>query len=106
MKLRMFEGPPEGSIGSTNALVRALLARHPTRDTSTIRPWHHLEHDLGMTPLELVQIVVKVEEIEGVELPVEDLFMLSTLGELIAFLTRAVRVLVPSGVQGFGVGNM
>jgi acyl carrier protein len=75
---------------SMNATVRAVLAHQPSRDPSAIRPWHHLEHDLGMTPLELVLVVVKVEEIEGVELPVEDLSMLSTVGELVTFLTRAV----------------
>jgi acyl carrier protein len=75
---------------SMDAMVRTVLAHHPARDASAIRPWHHLEHDLGMTPLELVTIVVKVEEIEGVELPVEDLFMLSTVGELVTFLTHAV----------------
>jgi len=74
-----------------NELVRSVLARrHPARDAGAIRPWHRLERDLGMTPLELVLIALKVEEIEGVELPVEDLSTLRTVEELVSFLTRAV----------------
>ena len=90
MKLEVFAGPPGGAMTSMNATVRSMLANHPARDPSAIRPWHHLDHDLGTTPLELVLIVVKVGEIEGVDLPVEDLSMLSTVAELVAFLTRAV----------------
>jgi acyl carrier protein len=66
-------------------LVCSTLARHTDCDARAIRSSWTLEHDLALTPLELVLIALEVEEHEGIRLPVEDLVSATTVGDLVSF---------------------
>jgi hypothetical protein len=56
----------------------------------TIHPWHELERDLDMTPLEVVLLALEVEGIEEVDIDLTGLEIVRTVGELSAFLARQV----------------
>jgi acyl carrier protein len=73
-----------------NAVVRASLATHLDRDPATLHPWLRLEEDLDLTPLKLVLVALDVEDLEDVNLPLERLATLRTVGDLLAFLRFAV----------------
>jgi hypothetical protein len=70
---------------SLDAVVRESLARRLHRDGTTIHPWHRLEEDLDLTPLELVLLALDVEEIEDVSFSLEPLAKAHTVGDLFAF---------------------
>jgi acyl carrier protein len=74
-----------------NAMVRNLIARHAGWSPSAIRPWHRLESDLDLTPLELVLITIDLEELLGTEIPLDGLSALETVGELERFFAHAAR---------------
>ncbi len=75
---------------SVAALVRTVLAHHLDCDAGEIRPWQNLEADLDLTPLELILIALEIEESEGVDLPVEALDSVATVGDFVAFVAFAV----------------
>jgi hypothetical protein len=83
-------------MSSLRFVVRELLARHLDREASTIHAGDQIERDLDLTPLELVMVAVELEELEalggtpGVELGVEGLAAVRTVGELYAYFRRAV----------------
>jgi acyl carrier protein len=70
--------------------VRTTIARHAGRPASALHPGDNLENDLDLTPLELVLIAIEVEEAAGIDIPVEGLASLETLGELMRFFSRAL----------------
>jgi acyl carrier protein len=71
-------------------LVRTTLARHAGCPATALHPGHSLEHDLDLTPLELVLIAVEIEEAVGIRIPVEGLASVQTVGELMGFFSRAL----------------
>ncbi len=75
---------------SIRRTVYALLAHHVGGDVREIHAWQHLEDDLDLTPLELVLLTVELEAAEGVEVSVEDLAAVETVGQLVAALRRLV----------------
>lgn len=74
---------------TTNAIVRDALGHHLDREPSTIHAWQHLEIDLYLSPGDLRAVVREIEEIEDVELPAYDATALTTVGDLLAFVSRA-----------------
>jgi acyl carrier protein len=80
----------EEKLTSINAIVRGAIARHAGRDPSAVRAWHRLDRDLDLTPLELVQIALEVQEVVGVEVPVEELAYVETVGDVFSFISWAV----------------
>jgi acyl carrier protein len=77
-------------VKSLPALVRATLAHHLDCDPGNIHPWQHLEADLDLTPLELIVIALEIEEAAGVDIPVEAIDAVATVGDFVAFMTHAV----------------
>jgi acyl carrier protein len=75
---------------SMSTMVRALLAHHLDRSADTIRDGHHLARDLDLTPLELVLVALDIEEAEGVQIAVEELAAVETVGDLTRYLTGQV----------------
>lgn len=71
---------------SSNALFRTLLARRTGLAPSAIQPWHHLEQDLGLTPLGRVLVALDAEETSEIRVPVETLAEARTAGQLMALL--------------------
>jgi acyl carrier protein len=65
-------------------VVRFALALHLSVDPDRIEPDHRLEADLGLEPLDLVLVVLRLEEIEEAEFPVADLESVTTVADLVA----------------------
>jgi acyl carrier protein len=75
---------------SVPARVRATLAQHLDCDPGRIHAWQHLEVDLDLTPLELILIALEIEDAEGIDLPVDALDAVTTVGDFQAFVSFAV----------------
>jgi hypothetical protein len=70
--------------------VRNTIARHTGRPASALHPCDSLEHDLDLTPLELVLIAIEIEEVAEIDIPVEGLASVETLSQLMRFFSRAL----------------
>jgi acyl carrier protein len=57
-------------------------------DPALVRPETRLHADLGLDPLDLVLIVLRIEDVAGTELPVGELEGVHTVAELQAFVRR------------------
>jgi acyl carrier protein len=77
-------------MNATDDTVFALLAHHARHGQGDLHVWQHLSRDLHLTPLDLALIACELEDAEGVEVPVEDLANLHTVGELVSSLQRVV----------------
>jgi acyl carrier protein len=64
-------------------VVRFALALHLSVDPERIEPEHSLEADLGLDPLDLVLVVLRLEEVEDAEFPVADLATVTTVADLV-----------------------
>jgi hypothetical protein len=73
-----------------HGVVVQVLAHHSGRAKSSIHPWQNLERDLDMTPLEVVLVVLEIEGLEDVDIQVEGLEEVTTVGELSSFVKREV----------------
>ena len=73
---------------SLRSVVLRVLAHHSGHPIDTIHPWQELEHDLDMTPLEIVLVVLEIEGIVDADLDVTELAHVRTVGELMTFFTR------------------
>ena len=69
-------------------VVRRVVARHLRVEPSTIDPFHDLERDLHLQPLDLVLIVLAIEDAEQVELPIAHLDTITTVAGLTTVLRR------------------
>jgi acyl carrier protein len=65
-------------------VVRFALALHLSMDREHIEPEDRLEADLGLDPLDLVLVVLRLEEIENAEFPVAELESVVTVADLVA----------------------
>lgn len=72
-------------------IVRFALAFHLERDPASIDCAQRLEDDLGLDPLDLVLVVLRLEELGEIEFPIADLEGLKTVGDLVALVERWVR---------------
>jgi len=75
---------------TTNEIVRAALAHCLDLDPSTLESWQHLEIDLHMSRSDLALVACEVADIEDVVLPLDGIEAMSTVGDLLAFVSRAV----------------
>jgi acyl carrier protein len=64
-------------------IVRFALALHLGVDSEELELHHRLEADLGLDPLDLVLVALRLEEIEDAEFPVARLEMVHTVGDLV-----------------------
>jgi hypothetical protein len=71
-------------------VVQQVLAHHTGMSAQDIYPWQSLQHDLDLTPLEVVLIVLEVEGIEEVDVDVTGLDDVASVDGLAAFLSREV----------------
>ncbi len=67
---------------SGGELVRFAIALHLERDVESIHGDALLERDLGLDPLDLVLIVLRIEEITGADVAIADLESVRTVHEL------------------------
>ncbi len=69
-------------------IVRFALALHLEAEPYEIEEHQRLEEDLGLDPLDLVLVVLRLEELGEVEFPVADLEGIRTVGDLVAVVRR------------------
>jgi acyl carrier protein len=72
-------------------LVRAALALHLDVEPEIITPDMRLDEDLGLDPLDLVLVVLRLEEVAEAELPIGELEGVATVGELTAIVVQWTR---------------
>jgi hypothetical protein len=75
---------------TTGDTVFALLAHHSRCGEADVHVWQRLDSDLHLTPLDLALIACEVEDAEGVEVAIDDLATLETVGEFVSSLQRVV----------------
>ncbi len=63
-------------------LVEAAIARHMGRNGTTVHAAQRLDEDLGLDPLDLILIVIRLEDQAGVEFPVGSLDQVRTVRDL------------------------
>jgi acyl carrier protein len=64
-------------------IVRFALALHLGVDSEGVELHHRLDADLGLDPLDLVLVALRLEEIEDAEFPVAQLEMVRTVSDLV-----------------------
>jgi acyl carrier protein len=69
-------------------VVRRAVARHLGVAATAIDPFHHLEQDLHLQPLDIVLIVLAIEDAEQIELPIAQLDSRATVAGLTTLLRR------------------
>ncbi|MBX3264256.1 MAG: hypothetical protein KIS78_28155 [Labilithrix sp.] len=69
-------------------IVCFALALHLGIDPDEVDPSHRLDEDLGLDPLDLVLVVLRLEELGDVEFPVADLEGLRTVDDLVDVVRR------------------
>jgi acyl carrier protein len=73
---------------SIHSVALSALARHIRRGITTVRTWHSLQGDLHLTPLELVIIALEIQDAAGVEVSLDELATLETVGDFLMCLSR------------------
>jgi hypothetical protein len=51
--------------------------------------WHSLNGDLHLTPLELVLVALEIQDVRHVEVPLDDLAKIETVGDFFMCLSKA-----------------
>ncbi len=74
---------------SIHSVAHNVLARHVRHDIRSIRMWHSLDRDLHLTPLDLVIVALEVEEAGHVDVSLDDLARIETVGDFFMCLSKA-----------------
>jgi hypothetical protein len=74
---------------SMNTVVRDVLARHTSRDGTSIHAWHDLGRDLDLKPLQISLVALEVEHLTGVEVPLDDVATAQTVVDLVSLFASA-----------------
>ncbi len=75
---------------SLSDTVRCAVAQHLDVEATEIRSMHRFDRDLGLMPLDVVLIALRLEEVENVELPIDDLDAVHKVADLTALLRIVV----------------
>jgi acyl carrier protein len=76
------------AVTDVGAGIREALAVRLKRDTDAIRNSDDLRNDLGLDSLDMIELLFKIEEVFGLEIPNEDLTRIATVGDVIAYVER------------------
>jgi len=82
-----------------HSVVRGAVARRARCHPSDIRPWHRLQDDLGLAPLDIALAAAELEEIAGIDLSADALSTISTVGDLSWVFMAAVKELRPAATD-------
>ncbi len=75
---------------SLSDTVRCAVAQHLDIESGEVRPTHRFERDLGLHPLDVVLIALRLEEVENVELPIDGLDSVHKVSDLTALLRSVI----------------
>ena len=68
--------------------VKEIVAENLGADINTLPEETSFQDDLGADALDLVEMVMALEEEYGKEIPTEDLEQLTTIGEVVDYLSK------------------
>lgn len=68
--------------------VKEIVAENLGADINTLTEETSFEDDLGADSLDLFEMVMALEEEYGKEIPTEDLEQLTTIGEVVDYLSK------------------
>ena len=68
--------------------VKEIVAENLGADTNTLTEETSFKDDLGADSLDLFEMVMALEEEYGKEIPTEDLEQLTTIGEVVDYLSK------------------
>jgi len=66
------------------------LADYLKRDASTIKESHHLRDDLGLDSMAVIELLYKIEEAFDLQIPDQDLPILTTVGSVATYVQKRV----------------
>jgi acyl carrier protein len=66
--------------------IRAALAQHLKRDVDAIGLQDDLRKDLGLDSLTMIELLFKIEEAFDLEVPNEDLPLLTTVADVVGYV--------------------
>jgi acyl carrier protein len=69
-------------------VVRRAVAQHLGIDHAVVGPFHDLQRDLHLQPLDLVLIVLAIEDAEHIEVPIAHLESIVTVAGLTTLVRR------------------
>ncbi len=75
----------------TQDYARVALAQHLNVDPAALEASHNLEHDWGVCRLDLVLLALRLEDIEHIDVPFDELADITTVGELSRLFGRWLR---------------
>jgi len=81
--------PAESSV---SARIRAALAQHLKRDVDAVGLHDDLRKDLGLDSLTMIELLFKIEEAFDLEVPNEDLPLLTTVADVVKYVEDKVGV--------------
>src|SRR5262249_5370379 len=96
-RLLMDPGVVSKGVAMSDSLsdtVRCAVAQPLDVGLGEIRSTHRFERDLGLQPLDIVQIALRLEEVEDVELPIDALDAVHRVADL----TTLLRVIITNDV--------
>ena len=68
--------------------VRQIIAEEVDAEDAAITPDARLQEDLGADSLTVLEVVMKIEETFGVEIPDEDVDQIRTVSEICEYLNK------------------
>jgi acyl carrier protein len=77
------------TVHSIYSVAENVLARHIRRNIRRIPMWHSLNGDLHLTPLALVTVALEIESVAHIDLSVDELANIETVGDFFMCLSRA-----------------
>ncbi len=66
--------------------VRDLLARELKKDAAAITPASRIKDDLGADSIDILQLLMTLEEENGIVIPDEELAHFTTVGDIVSYL--------------------
>lgn len=66
------------------------LADYLKRDAASIQTTHHLQDDLGLDSMAVIEMLYRIEEVFNIQIPDQDLVGLTTVGQVIAYVQGRV----------------
>jgi acyl carrier protein len=66
--------------------IVSALAEYLRRDKSTIQPEHHLQRDLGLDSMAVIELVYRIEDAFDIQIPDDDLPKLTTVEQVVNYI--------------------
>jgi acyl carrier protein len=75
------------------------LAKYLKKDASSITEAHHLRDDLGLDSMAVIELLYEIEETFKIEIPDQDLPMMSTVGSVTTYIQQRLAPTKPTPLR-------